>query len=242
MILFAGKVILLDIEGTTASVDFVHDVMFPFVTRNLSSFLDSTWGQAETIAACERIAKDAGFESLEAWQKATGKGPRELVEVQIAELMRGDVKATGLKAMQGLVWQAGFDSGELIAPIYEDVLPQLELWRQAGIDIRIYSSGSIAAQKLFFGHTQNGNVLACFSGHYDTTIGGKKDSESYQKIAADIGVKPADILFVSDLEGELEAARAAGVQVAAAIRPGNKPLSETADFPRISSFAEIRIA
>lgn len=242
MILFVGKVILLDIEGTTASVDFVHDVMFPFVTRNLSSFLDSTWGQAETMAACERIAKDAGFDNLEAWQKATGKGPRELVEVQIAELMRGDVKATGLKAMQGLVWQAGFDSGELIAPIYEDVLPQLELWRQAGIDIRIYSSGSIAAQKLFFGHTQHGDVLAYFSGHYDTTIGGKKDSESYQKIAADIGVKPADVLFVSDLEGELEAARAAGVQVASAIRPGNKPLSETADFPRISSFAEIRIA
>jgi enolase-phosphatase E1 len=242
MILFVGKVILLDIEGTTASVDFVHDVMFPFVTRNLSSFLDSTWGQAETMAACERIAKDAGFDNLDAWQKATGKGPRELVEVQIAELMRGDVKATGLKAMQGLVWQAGFDSGELIAPIYEDVLPQLELWRQAGIDIRIYSSGSIAAQKLFFGHTQHGDVLAYFSGHYDTTIGGKKDSASYQKIAADIGVKPADVLFVSDLEGELEAARAAGVQVAAAIRPGNKPLSETADFPRISSFAEIRIA
>jgi enolase-phosphatase E1 len=155
--------------------------------------------------------------------------------------MRGDVKATGLKAMQGLVWKAGFESGELIAPIYEDVLPQLKLWQKHGIDIRIYSSGSVAAQKLFFGHTQHGDILAHFSGHYDTTIGSKKDSESYRKIAADIGVQPDEILFVSDLEGELEAARDAGVQVAAAIRPGNKPLSETANFPTITSFAEIRL-
>lgn len=242
MMRFAGKVILLDIEGTTASVDFVHDVMFPFVTRNLSTFLDSTWGQTETTAACERIAQDAGHESLAAWQKVTGGSDRELVEQQIAELMRGDVKATGLKAMQGLVWQAGFESGELVAPIYEDVLPELKRWKAGGIDIRIYSSGSIAAQKLFFGHTQYGDVLGYFSGHYDTTIGGKKDSESYRKIAAEIGVKPSEILFVSDLEGELEAAQLAGVQVAAAIRPGNKPLSESARFPRISSFAEIQIS
>lgn len=242
MIRFAGKVILLDIEGTTASVDFVHDVMFPFVTRNLSSFLDSAWGQTETAAACERIAMDAGHENLAAWQKATGRDARELVEQQIAELMRGDVKATGLKAMQGLVWQAGFESGELVAPIYEDVLPELKRWKAAGFDIRIYSSGSIAAQKLFFGHTQHGDLLGYFSGHYDTTIGGKKDSVSYQNIAEDMGVKPSEILFVSDLEGELDAASAAGVQVAAAIRPGNKPLSESASFPRISSFAEIHIS
>lgn len=241
MMQFDGKVILLDIEGTTASVDFVHDVMFPFVTRNLPSFLDATWNTADTRAACERIAQDAGQESLTAWENVTGKEGRTLVEEQIAELMRGDVKATGLKAMQGLVWQAGFDSGELVAPIYEDVLPELERWKSRGIDIRIYSSGSIAAQKLFFGHTQHGDVLSHFSGHYDTTIGGKKDSLSYQKIAADIGVAPAEILFVSDLEGELEAAQAAGVRVAAAIRPGNKPLSDSASFPRISSFAEIQI-
>ena len=241
MIQFDGKVILLDIEGTTASVDFVHDVMFPFVTRNLPSFLDATWNEADTRAACERIAQDAGHDSLTAWEKVTGKEGRTLVEEQIAELMRGDVKATGLKAMQGLVWQAGFDSGELVAPIYEDVLPELKRWKARGMDIRIYSSGSIAAQKLFFGHTQHGDVLSHFSGHYDTTIGGKKDSLSYKKIAADIGVAPAEILFVSDLEGELEAARVAGVQVAAAIRPGNKPLSDSASFPRISSFAEIQI-
>ena len=242
MIDFSGQVILLDIEGTTASVDFVHEVMFPFVTRNLSSFLDATWGQAETVAACLRIAQDAGHESLEAWQATTGRPGRTLIEQQIGDLMRGDIKATGLKAMQGLVWQKGFESGELVAPIYDDVLPQLIRWKEIGLDIRIYSSGSIAAQKLFFGHTQHGDLLHYFSGHYDTTIGGKKEAESYQKIAADIGVKPDSILFVSDLEGELEAARNAGVQVAAAIRPGNKPLSEKAVFPRIASFDEIRVS
>ena len=239
MISFCGKSILLDIEGTTASVDFVHDVMFPFVTRNLPGFLDQTWGQTETAAACERIAQDAGFESLQAWGRASGSSERTLVEQQVAELMRGDVKATGLKAMQGLVWKAGFDSGELIAPIYDDVLPALKLWNEMKLDVRIYSSGSIAAQKLFFGHTQHGDVLHYFRGHYDTTIGGKKDSESYRKIAGDMGVAPHDILFVSDLEGELEAAQTAGVQVAAAIRPGNKPLSDQANFPTIFSFAEI---
>lgn len=241
MISFSGKSILLDIEGTTASVDFVHDVMFPFVTRNLSSFLDSTWGQTETVQACNRLAQDEGFADLASWSVAKGSEPRALVEANIAELMRTDSKTTGLKEIQGLVWRAGFASGELVAPIYEDVLPALKEWIKLGLTIRIYSSGSISAQKLFFGHTQHGNLLSFFSGHFDTTIGSKKDSESYRKIAADIGQNPVEILFVSDLEAELVAARQAGIQVAAAMRPGNKPLSAEADFPQISSFDQIKI-
>jgi len=241
MIQFSGKAILLDIEGTTASVDFVHKVMFPFVTNNLVSFLDQSWERPEVAAACEQIAKDFGNNSLTSWAESQSKSPRLVVEEKIKELMRVDSKTTGLKAMQGLIWEAGFASGELVAPIYDDVLPALTKWNQAGIDVRIYSSGSIAPQKLFFGHTQHGDILSQFRGHYDTTSGGKKESESYRRIATNMGYAPHEILFVSDLEGELVAAREAGVQVAAAIRPGNAPLSETANFPEIRSFSEISI-
>lgn len=244
--------VLLDIEGTTSSISFVHEVMFPFVLQRLDQFLHDHWDRDDVQAACQQLAVDAGHTSLDQWCAAqtdrsseanTRQLTQQLAGDEVRRLMSGDVKATGLKALQGLIWYEGFHSGELRAHIYPDVLPAIRGWRSAGIDVRIYSSGSIAAQKLFFGHIDgHGDCLSLFSGHYDTTSGGKKERDSYARIIDDWGLSPAQVLFISDIAAELEAADAAGLQTRASLRPGNAPLP--ADFPiqQIDSFAQVAIA
>ncbi|MDA1054232.1 MAG: acireductone synthase [Planctomycetota bacterium] len=195
---FAGRGILLDIEGTTSSASFVYDVMFPFVRRELKAYLSSNWGSESLNAACELVARDAGHASFAAWSSraASDAERQQLVGDEIARLMDGDIKATGLKQLQGLIWKAGFESGELQAHVYEDVPAALTAWNEAGIDVRIDSSGSVAAQKLFFGHTIVGDLLRCFRGNYDTTTGPKKEAASYEQIASAFGLCAADILFI----------------------------------------------
>ena len=233
--------ILLDIEGTTSSISFVHDVMFPFALQHLESYLEENQSREDVQEACEQVAVDAGHASLAEWQAQNSASTQQsLVIEEVKRLMSSDVKATGLKALQGLIWKQGFDSGELKAHIYPDVLPAIEEWRTKSIDVRIYSSGSVAAQKLFFGHlADHGDCLQLFSGHYDTKIGGKKESSSYSAIAQDWSLAPEQIVFISDIADELLAAKAAGMQVLASVRPGNSPLPE--DFPvaSISSFARV---
>ena len=232
--------ILLDIEGTTSSISFVHDVMFPYVLQRLDQFIAEHFSRPDVRAAGEQIAKDAGHESLDGWASASGQQPSALIIAEVQRLMAQDAKATGLKALQGLIWDGGFRSGQLVAHVFPDVIPTIKQWRQSGLDVRIYSSGSIAAQKLFFGHLAGeGDCLALLSGHYDTTIGGKKESESYRRVAQDWGLAPEEILFVSDIAGELQAAQEAGLQVRASTRPGNTELPVTLDVPRITSFAQI---
>ena len=235
------KGILLDIEGTTSSISFVHEIMFPFVLGRLDQFLIESFGRPEVQTACEQIAKDAGFASLAAWNQASpDSSPTALVQHEVRRLMASDVKATGLKALQGLIWDGGFRSGQLKAHVYPEVIPAIRAWRTTGIDVRIYSSGSIAAQKLFFGHLDGfGDCLDLFSGHYDTTIGGKKDAESYRKIVADWGLAASDVIFISDIADELVAASQAGLQVRASLRPGNTALPTDLIAQRISSFEEV---
>lgn len=243
MIAFAGRAVLLDIEGTTSSISFVHDVMFPFVRTHLHEYLTASLHQPECAAACEQVARDAGAASLAQWLAGQGMSTaqvQEAIEREVNRLMDGDVKATGLKALQGLIWESGFASGELKAHVYPDVLPSIRRWRAAGLDVRIYSSGSIAAQKLFFGHVADeGNCLSLFTGHYDTTIGSKRETDSYARIAADWKIPASDILFVSDLAPELTAADAAGFKTASSVRPGNALLPNDWALPTIQSFEEI---
>src|SRR5262245_35928769 len=201
--------------------------MFPYVRKHLTFEVFSNWMEPEYIEAFHSIARDAGHESLDAWLKKEGltrENPLRAAEVvcnEVTRLMDGDAKATGLKQLQGLIWQSGFESGELKAHVYEDVPPALAAWQAAGKDVRIYSSGSVQAQNLFFGHTIAGNLLPYFHGHYDTTTGPKKEASSYQKIAKDFALPPGEILFLSDVVAELDAARAAGMQTGMVVRPGN---------------------
>jgi len=244
-----AKGILLDIEGTTSSVSFVYDVMFPYVRKHLTFEVFANWLEPDYIRAFHAIAKDAGHESLDAWLKTHGltrDNPLRAAEIvcrEVTRLMDGDLKATGLKELQGLIWQGGFESGELKAHVYDDVPPALAAWNAAGQDVRVYSSGSIQAQQLFFGHTTAGNLLPHFRGHYDTTTGPKKEAESYRKIAGAFKLPPAEILFLSDIVAELEAARDAGMATKLVVRVGNAANQTSRGKPHaaISSFAEVSL-
>ena len=236
---FNGKAILLDIEGTTSSVSFVYDVMFPQVRRDLASFLDGNWENVDVQLACDQIAVDAGHASVENWCGPNTMDQRENIEAEVIRLMDNDVKATGLKKLQGLIWRHGFESGEMKAHVYPDVPACLQAWREAGVDLRIYSSGSVQAQHLFFGHTEVGDLLSLFTGHYDTTIGSKKESDSYAKIARDWGIQADQILFISDVVAELDAAQAAGLATRLCLRPGNAEVSDKHEHQAITSFDEV---
>ena len=240
---FSGRGILLDIEGTTSSVSFVYDVMFPFVRRELDKYLCVNWCSPALNEVCDLIAMDAGYESFDVWCGNGGEEDKrqQLIREEILRLMDGDVKATGLKALQGLIWRSGFESGEMRAHVYDDVLPAIQAWNNAGCDIRIYSSGSIAAQKLFFGHTVVGNMLHLFQGYYDTTTGPKKEVESYCEIAKNFGLPPPEILFLSDVLAELKAAHAAGLQTCLCKRPDNAEVEAGHDQPEITAFDQIEL-
>jgi enolase-phosphatase E1 len=244
---FTGRGILLDIEGTTSSVRFVYDVMFPYVRKHLTFEVFANWMEPAYIEAFHAIAKDAGHESLDAWLKTEGltrDNPLRAAEMvcnEVTRLMDADAKATGLKELQGLIWQSGFESGALEAHVYDDVPPALAAWNEAGRDVRIYSSGSVHAQRQFFGHTIAGDLLPHLRGHYDTTTGPKKAADSYSKIATDMKLPPGEVLFLSDIVTELEAARTAGMQTALCFRPGNA-LAQPSDgpgHPEITSFAQV---
>ena len=233
--------ILLDIEGTTSSISFVYDVMFPFVREHAAAFISGHWTDKAVNHSVEMLAVDLGFSSADLWFKGcdSDASRQALVVAGVIELMDADVKATGLKQIQGLIWKEGFHRGELVAHLYEDVAESIQQWNELGKDVRIYSSGSIQAQKLFFGHTVAGNLLDMFKNHYDTTTGAKQDSTSYEEIAISYGLTPGEILFVSDVIGELAAARTAGFQVVLSMRPGNKPVPSDHGFAEINSFREI---
>jgi enolase-phosphatase E1 len=240
---FAATGVLLDIEGTTSSISFVYDVMFPYARRELDAWLARSWHTPACRAACEQIARDAGYQSLAAWAGVGTNelGQQTLVRGEVLRLMDGDSKATGLKELQGLIWQRGFQSGELQAHLYDDVPPALLRWNANGIDVRIYSSGSASAQRLFFGHTQFGNLLKQFQGHYDTTTGPKREAASYARIAGDFNLPPSEIVFISDVAAELDAARTAGLQTCLCLRPGNKEVSPGHGHAEASSFTQVEL-
>jgi enolase-phosphatase E1 len=217
--------------------------MFPYVRAHLAAFVADNWQSDFLSESIELLARDAGSPSAAVWFTAAAEDARQAQVVQFVEqLMDNDVKATGLKDLQGKIWKSGFESGALRAHVFADVRPAIESWRAAGLDVRIYSSGSIAAQKLFFAHSIVGDMLPLFSGHYDTTIGGKKDPASYQAIAADWQIPAAEILFVSDVLAELDAAHDVGMPTALSIRAGNPASDGSHQHPAITSFAEIKLS
>jgi enolase-phosphatase E1 len=228
MITFTGKLILLDIEGTVSPLAFVHDVMFPYARQRAGGYVVTHWG----AAVIAQLAQDAGV--------AAFASPAE-AEAAVYRLMDADAKVTGLKHVQGMIWEEGFRNGELRSTLFDDVPQALAEWGRMGREIRIYSSGSVHAQKLFFAHTGSGDLTPHFSGYYDTTTGSKREAASYAAIAADCGLPTEQILFVSDLVEELNAARSAGMFTALAIRPGNKPVPPH-DHPVITTFSEIVLA
>ena len=196
------RAILTDIEGTTSSISFVKDVLFPYARERLPAFVATHADKPEVQHWLHETAKEAGLVSASRHELVT------LLQRWIDE----DRKATPLKALQGLLWEDGYRDGEYQAHVYADVAPKLREWKQRGLELYVYSSGSVTAQKLFFGFSAAGDLTPLFSGFFDTECGPKRDANSYRSIAIAIG-QPADgILFLSDVVEELDAARAAGMK------------------------------
>jgi enolase-phosphatase E1 len=185
--------IIIDIEGTTTPIAFVRDTLFPYARARMAAFLE-TAPALPHLAEVERMVPGIpALETLLAW-------------------MDGDAKVTPLKDLQGLIWDEGYADGSLRGAIYPDVVPVLRRWQRAGLRLYVYSSGSVAAQKLLFGHSVAGDLTPLFQGFFDTNVGGKRERESYDRLCIAINAPPAEVLFLSDIEAELDAAAAAGVQ------------------------------
>lgn len=243
MIAFAGRAVLLDIEGTTSSVRYVYDVLFPYAREHLADFLARRGQEPAVVAVCEQLARDAEASSLEEFVGGDTHDElaRERIVAEAHRLMDSDAKTTGLKALQGLIWEEGYAAGGLRSHVYDDVPPALRAWHEQGRVLAIYSSGSVTAQKVFFAHTESGDLTPLFRAHYDTTVGPKRDAGSYARIVADLGVPASDVLFLSDVPAELDAAKAAGLATGLVVRPGNAPVSEPITHAVIHTFAEIEM-
>ncbi|MAI91840.1 acireductone synthase [Ponticaulis sp.] len=201
MIKLSGvKAVVTDIEGTTSSISFVHEVLFPYARERLGEYVRSHESELTEILA--------GVREIESDDSLSTEDCISVLERWIDE----DRKATPLKALQGLIWEDGYTSGAFHGHVYDDAVAGLRAWKQAGLDLYVYSSGSIAAQKLIFGYSVAGDLTPLFSGYFDTTTGGKKEALSYAKIAEAIGVPAGEIVFLSDVVAELEAAKASGLQ------------------------------
>ena len=229
------RALLLDIEGTTTPLSFVLDVLFPYARRRLDAACAS--GEPRFAEALRHLRQEHEEETL------AGKGPPDLgpggnTAPYAHWLMDRDRKSTGLKMLQGLLWEEGYRDGELRSPVWPDVADALRTWQERGIRVRIFSSGSVLAQKLLFGHTDQGDLLPYLEGFHDTTTGPKEKPASYAAIAESFGLPPGEILFLSDVTAELDAARAAGLQTGLLLRPGNKP-AEANGHPTYKSFSDL---
>jgi enolase-phosphatase E1 len=196
------RAILTDIEGTTSSIAFVAETLFPYARERLPAFV-ATHAEAAAPILAEVAATEPGdpIATLTRW-------------------IDEDRKATPLKTLQGMIWEDGYREGAFTGHIYDDAVAALRRWHDAGIALYVFSSGSVAAQKLLFGHSNAGDLTPLFSGYFDTTTGPKREAAAYTAIAGAIGVDPADILFLSDTPQEIAAARGAGMQALLIDRAG----------------------
>lgn len=206
------KAILTDIEGTTSAVSFVFDVLFPYAKQHLPGFVRQHAGEPDVAAQLQAVRNDS------AEPDASVDRVIEILLQWIAE----DRKATPLKALQGMVWQQGYQAGQLKGHVYPDAVEALKRWHQAGYALYVYSSGSIQAQKLIFGCSEAGDLSGLFSGYFDTTSGPKREAASYRSIASSIGHPAEAILFLSDIVEELDAAQQAGMATCALVRDGGE--------------------
>jgi enolase-phosphatase E1 len=204
---------LLDIEGTCLPKSFVYDGLYPFAQSRMAAYLRS---HAEGIAA-----ELTQFEQEREQDVRAGRNPPALLLPYIEWLVANDRKSTPLKSIQGMIWAEGFEQALLVSPLYDDVGPAIERWKVKGHTVAIYSSGSVQAQKLIFGHSRSGDLTLLIDAYFDTTTGPKKQAESYLKISAALRAEPKDIIFVSDSVEELSAAHQAGVQTVYPLRNEN---------------------
>ena len=226
-----NPVILTDIEGTTSSISFVKDVLFPFARERIGDFVRAHAREPEVAAEIAATARESGVD------------PNDLDAVvrTLLQWIDEDRKATPLKALQGMVWKDGYRNRDFVAHVYDDAHESLKRWKADGRRLYIYSSGSIPAQKLYFAHTAHGDLTPLFSDYFDTTSGGKREAASYRRIAEAIGAPPSDIVFLSDIEAELDAAAEAGMATRWLRRDATEPPPPGAKHRAFDSFADLDV-
>jgi len=232
--------ILLDIEGTTTSIEFVYEILFPFAHQHVKEFIQQHRESADVradIAALrtEYLADMENGGKPPAWEDDANESWLESVTAYVHWQMKQDRKSTALKSLQGKIWEAGYLSGRLLSQVYPDVPPALERWRKQDKKIYIYSSGSILAQKLLFAHTTYGDLSGYINAYFDTTTGPKRAAASYLAIGEKIALPAREVLFLSDVTAELDAARNAGMQTTLCVRPGNAEVESTT-HPAVRTF------
>lgn len=222
------KAILTDIEGTTTSISFVFDVLFPYARKHIAGFVRTNLDKPAVQKELEEINREVGQQlSVE-----------QAIE-QIIEWIDEDRKITPLKSLQGMIWKQGYVNRGFTGHVYPDAVEYLRQWHNDGIQLYVYSSGSVPAQKLLFGYSDFGDLTPLFSGYFDTRIGMKRNSTSYQKISVNIGLDAEQILFLSDSVEELDAAREAGMQTVWLVRDGQDAVAS--GHPVCHDFSEIHI-
>ena len=221
--------IVMDIEGTTSSARHVYEVLFPYARAAMATWIEQHGDEPVTREAIAEVAEQLGVDSTNT----------AAIVAQLVQWIDDDVKAAPLKTLQGLIWQEGYARGELTSHMFDDVPPALRAWHEAGIPLVVYSSGSVAAQKALFANAPDGNLDVLISSNFDiTTAGPKRERDSYVRIAQALGTAPEQLLFLSDIQDELDAARAAGWQVVGVLRDGETQATANVD-PLISSFSEL---
>ncbi len=237
------RAVLLDIEGTTTPVEFVYETLFPFARQHVREFieprLDSPLVRADVEALHEERRADLEKGIVPpTWREDSTASLVESVVSYVHWLMDQDRKSRALKSLQGKIWEGGYRSGQLRGQVYADVPPALDRWKKQGKGIYIFSSGSVLAQKLIFAHTTEGDLTPYLDGYFDTTTGAKVSAASYQSIAEKIDAPAAEVLFVSDVTAELDAAKVAGMMTALCVRPGSREPEQPA-HPVVRTFDEI---
>jgi enolase-phosphatase E1 len=235
------RALVLDIEGTTTPMAFVHEVLFPYARTHLAGFLRDPEHASLFDELAPRFAAERTTEPADAgappWQDDTPDDRLNSVIVYAGWLMDLDRKSPALKALQGRIWEGGYRTGQIRGAVYPDVPVAMKRWHENGLAIAIYSSGSVLAQRLIFSMTDEGDLTRFISHFFDTGVGPKKSSESYTRIAGQLG-EPVHILFISDVAEELDAAKAAGFQVALAVRPDHFPPNPSG-YDQVETFDDL---
>lgn len=235
------RAILLDIEGTTTPIAFVHEVLFSYARTHARDFLETNFNSAEVSADVALLREEHQGEVSKGDQPPAlnEEFPVDSIAAYVEWLIERDRKSTGLKSLQGKIWRQGYVDGSLKSQVYADVAPAFERWRTKGLSINIFSSGSVLAQQLLFAHTEAGDLTKFIDNYFDTNVGKKGEADSYRRIAEALGLGTNEILFISDVVAELNAATEAGMQTLLSIRPGNPPQNNTNRYQTIHIFNDI---
>lgn len=228
--------ILLDVEGTTTPIDFVHNTLFPYAKARVAGFVQQNF--SDLRFEISQLEKE--YDADDGYTGGFKPDAPNSVSDYLRFLIDNDRKSTPLKAIQGMIWEAGYASGDLVSVVYPDVAAAFKKWNEEEKAIAIYSSGSVLAQQMIFKYSDQGDLTRFISQYFDTNVGHKSEAESYRKIAEALALDPSEIIFISDITAELDAAAETGMQAALSLRPGNAE-QPASPYRAISGFDEIKV-